>query len=121
MFSLAFPVPRETAACAHSVVPTNMKVGDCVSTAMVNMTQCVGTCGSNATTVFMEPFVETNCKCCKPTSMTKQTVNLQCGEYLSYCVVTVTSYTRNDLEIMTESQLKITAAWAFSCCSLRVD
>ena len=80
---LLFKVPRETAACAHSVVPTEMKVGDCVSPAKVNMTQCVGTCGSNATTVFMEPFVETNCKCCKPTSMTKQTVNLQCGKLIS--------------------------------------
>ena len=74
-------VPRETAACAHSVVPTEMMVGDCVSAAKVNMTQCVGTCGSNATTVFMEPFVETNCMCCKPTSMTKQTVDLQCGTF----------------------------------------
>ena len=88
MLSFPFPVPRGTAACAHSTVATEMTIGDCASAAPVNMTQCVGTCASNATTVFTSPYLQTNCKCCKPMSMSKKTVELHCSEYILQSIKT---------------------------------
>jgi len=54
--------------------------GLCVSTEKVDMTACVGTCGSSAHTIAVAPFIQTNCKCCKPARMEKKEVTMDCAD-----------------------------------------
>merc|ERR1712062_194051 len=50
----------------------------CISKEMVEMTSCQGTCGSTAHTIDIAPFIQTDCKCCKPVHMTKRSVQMDC-------------------------------------------
>ena len=73
-------VPRDTASCGYSAsAPVRVRVGDCAAAAAVNMTRCAGSCASNASAVMAAPFLRSYCRCCKPTSMIKQSIDLHCS------------------------------------------
>lgn len=64
--------------CVRQEENSTVEIDGCVSDQPVLQTSCKGTCGSNATATFMAPFMKTDCKCCKPTQMSKKSVTLTC-------------------------------------------
>ena len=84
----AFPlaVPREPDECLLSEETMTLEVDGCVSTTEVKRTMCSGTCGSNATATFVAPFMEAECKCCKPAETSTQVVELLCRKYISIMI-----------------------------------
>ena len=75
------PVCKPRSICSPHSVTKTVKVGDedeCVSVGKIEVTSCKGTCGSGATAMFVVPYIETDCKCCKPTSMEKKKASFLC-------------------------------------------
>lgn len=52
---------------------------ECISLSPVLHTSCGGSCGSSADTMFTEPYLMTDCKCCKPASLTEKTILVDCA------------------------------------------
>ena len=67
--------------CVHKTKNVTVTVDNCVSDGPVETTMCEGTCGSNAMATFTAPYMKTDCKCCKPTKMSKIKVPLTCRKY----------------------------------------
>jgi len=79
--------------CLHKSFNTTINVDGCVSDEPVEKTVCSGMCGSKAATIFQAPYMTTDCRCCKPTSMERMTASLTCGNGTSidYEYVKITS------------------------------
>jgi len=74
-------VPREPEPeCRRAERNLTLEIDDCVSVHEVLATSCSGTCGSNATALFEDPYMESTCTCCKPSVTRTKVVDMICGD-----------------------------------------
>lgn len=85
--------PRCKPACAVKAVPQKIVVGNCVSDSDIDMGSCSGTCPSSASAMARAPFLTADCKCCKPASIRKMTVTLNCedGSTIQHSMIAIES------------------------------
>jgi hypothetical protein len=72
--------PKEKEECVKGSIEEVMEVDGCVSDGPVSRTTCSGSCKSHADAVFVAPFIETDCKCCKPVAMSRKSIQLTCED-----------------------------------------
>ncbi|ELU12969.1 hypothetical protein CAPTEDRAFT_219797 [Capitella teleta] len=74
------PVCRgKKSGCMGSKQMVKLNIDGCVSKQLVEKTSCGGSCDSGARSIFQAPFLETSCKCCKPTGLERINVQLKCA------------------------------------------
>ena len=73
------PVCKPKEECARKELNETIVVGECRSEHPVPRTVCRGSCESHADALFVEPFIETDCKCCKPVALGRRSIELNCG------------------------------------------
>lgn len=71
-------VPKNE-TCVHKKKNVTVNIDGCISAGAVESTMCEGSCASNAMTVLAAPYMKTDCKCCKPTKLSRVQVPLTCG------------------------------------------
>ena len=88
------PVCKPKEECARKEINETMVVGECRSEHPVPRTVCRGSCESHADALFVEPFIETDCKCCKPVALGRRSIELNCGNSRSALNFHVTPWTK---------------------------
>ncbi|XP_076800960.1 uncharacterized protein LOC143445613 isoform X3 [Clavelina lepadiformis] len=70
--------PPPISDCAPVKVQRVWEMSNCTSDGEVELTTCQGRCESNTTMLAEPPFIQTNCRCCKPAEVETRTVSFTC-------------------------------------------